>query len=268
MVGLPLLVLPIIIGVATYAFMRHTHPSSPVVVVGQQHELNDQLQAMKSRMADIQAHMTRLDALGEHLAESNNLKSEEFDFRKKPMGGPLGTELSALSDRVQIELRLSELAKEMAQKESQLTALGSVLSEKRTEPSVFLSTMPVQGGTVSSPFGYRTDPFTGKAAFHSGIDFTGGEGSDIYAVAGGVITWAGERTGYGNLVEINHGNGLYTRYAHARSVAVKVGDTVSTGQLVAYMGSTGRSTGPHLHYEVVKDGSAVDPATFLAQLRR
>lgn len=228
----------------------------------------DQMAAVTQRMADIQARMTRLDALGEHLAESNNLKGEEFDFRKKPMGGPLSGELSAVTDRSVFLLKMQELSREIDQKETQLTALGSVLSGRRDQPAVFLSTIPVKNGSVSSTFGYRSDPFSGRVAFHGGVDFTGPEGTDIYAVSAGIVTWAGEKTGYGNMVEINHGGGLYTRYAHARNVVVKVGDMVSAGQLVAYMGSTGRSTGPHLHYEVLRNGEQIDPATFIAQLRK
>jgi murein DD-endopeptidase MepM/ murein hydrolase activator NlpD len=130
--------------------------------------------------------------------------------------------------------------------------------------------MPVRSDAVyiSSNYGYRSDPFTGKTTFHGGIDFAGGTGTKVFAVAPGIVTWAGEKTGYGNMVEIEHGDGMSTRYAHASRVLVKVGDLIAKDQAVVLMGSTGRSTGSHLHYEVLRDGKQVDPATYIAHARR
>jgi len=147
-----------------------------------------------------------------------------------------------------------------------LLALDKVLQSRRQQ--VNLNNMPVRDAYISSNFGYRADPMTGRTAFHGGIDFAGTEGSDVYSVADGVVTYSGQRTGYGNVVEINHGDGLVTRYAHARAVAVKAGDMVSKDQLVAYMGSTGRSTGTHLHYEVLRNGKQIDPTTFIRVAKR
>lgn len=227
------------------------------------------MRALSVRMAELQARLVRLDALGEYLAESADLKSDEFDFTKKPpMGGPLTDEVSVLGDQTSLEMRLDELAEEIDYKEIQLDALGSQLSSRRKAPSAYLANMPVRRGYTTSRYGYRTDPFTGRTAFHAGIDFAGPEGTDVFAVAPGIVTFAGVKTGYGNVVIINHGDGMSTLYAHARNLVVKVGDMVSKDQLIAYMGSTGRSSGPHLHYEVMRNGTQVDPATYIAHVAR
>ena len=122
---------------------------------------------------------------------------------------------------------------------------------------------PVKSGWLSSYFGKRTDPFTGKPANHTGIDFAGKRGDEIVAVADGVVTWSGDRYGYGVMVEINHGNGYSTRYAHNSENRVSVGDEVKKGQVVALMGKTGRATGPNLHFEVLHDGRRVNPVTYI-----
>jgi len=126
----------------------------------------------------------------------------------------------------------------------------------------------VTWGWVSSKYGYRSDPFNGRRAWHAGIDVAGRDGGDIISVAGGVVSFAGDRHGYGNLVEINHGDGLVTRYGHAKSLAVKVGDVVEKGQLIAKMGSTGRSTGPHVHFEVIRNGRTEDPEKYMHRASR
>lgn len=232
-------------------------------------ETRDQIMAMTARLVEMQAQLVRLDALGEHLAESANLSPEEFDFKKKPpMGGPLTEEAGAVGEMPGLMARVEELAVLIEQKEAQLQALESLMSGQRAQPKSYLAHMPVRSGYMSSNYGYRTDPFSGRTAFHGGIDFAGPQGTHVFAVAPGIVTWAGPKAGYGNLIEVSHGDGMSTRYAHASRVAVKVGELVAKDQLIAYMGSTGRSTGSHLHYEVLRNGKQVDPATYIALARR
>ena len=253
-----------------YVVATHMDKKAAAVVAAPVHgnANDDEVKAMAARMADMQAKLEQLDALGEHIAESQNLKSREFDFQKKPpMGGPLTGELKALGNRPDIKLQLQELSADIDMKEAQWQAMDSVLTGRKQEASSYLANIPVRDGYVSSRFGYRTDPFTGNVAFHSGIDFAGPEGSPVYAVAAGVVTWAGDKTGYGNMIEINHGDGYSTRYAHASTINVRVGDMVSKDQLVGHIGSTGRSTGPHLHYEVLVDGHQIDPAMYIASAK-
>lgn len=263
-----LLGLSAVVGAAGYWVSSHVFGNETSTQLSRIDDLKqEELRAMSARMADIQARMMRIDALGAHLAEGAKLKGEEFDFsRKPPMGGP-EEPLSMSLDGEQVERRIGSLSEEMLVREAQLMALESVLQD-RQQQQVNLNNMPVRDGYMTSSFGYRSDPFTGRTAFHGGIDFAGSEGSDVFAVAEGVVVHAGPRAGYGNLVEINHGDGLVTRYAHARSVAVRVGDVVTKDQLVAYMGSTGRSTGTHLHYEVLRNGKQIDPASFIRVAKR
>ncbi|MDF3030859.1 MAG: hypothetical protein K0R03_1417 [Moraxellaceae bacterium] len=244
-------------------------PSATVVPGTETAETRDQIKAMTARLGEMQAQLVRLDALGEHLAETAHLNPEEFDFKKKPpMGGPLLDAEPAHGEIPGLMARVQELAAQIEQKEAQLQALESLLSGQRTQPKSYLAHMPVRSGYMSSNYGYRTDPFTGRAAFHGGIDFAGPQGTHVFAVAPGIVTWAGPKSGYGNLVEVSHGDGMSTRYAHASRVMVKVGELVAKDQLVALMGSTGRSTGSHLHYEVLRNGKQVDPETYIALARK
>lgn len=255
------------VGVVGYAVGAKTaHPQPKVVVtvpVKSTEDSEQQLKAMNERMAELQARLLQLDALGQHVAESAKLNNKEFDFGKGPTGGPLLDDLSLLADRPNIELRLQELTQQVDHKEAQLQALDRLLAGKKQQENHYLANLPVRYGSITSTYGYRTDPFTGHAAFHSGIDFAGPEGTDIYAVAAGVVSYAGEKTGYGNAVEITHGNGYVTRYGHASRIWVKAGDRIAKDQLIAAIGSTGRSTGPHLHYEVLLNGHQIDPASYI-----
>ena len=162
---------------------------------------------------------------------------------------------------------LNELSAQLDDRTKQLQVLESMMMNHNLQKEVKPTGRPVTRGWLSSYFGRRTDPFTGRWAFHSGIDFAGKMDSDIIAVAAGVVTYSGPRNGYGNLVQINHGNGYSTRYGHCDHILVKVGTTVKKGEVIAKMGTTGRSTGPHVHFEVLKNGHAIDPKRFIQASR-
>ena len=158
---------------------------------------------------------------------------------------------------------LEELDSEMGDRQQKLSVLETLLMNRSLRQRVMPSGRPVTSGWLSSKFGTRADPITGKQEYHKGVDFAAEEGSDVISVGDGVVTWSGKRSGYGNLVEVSHGNGYTTRYAHNRKLLVGTGDTVKKGQLIASVGSTGRSTGPHVHFEVLHNGKAVDPAKYV-----
>lgn len=227
------------------------------------------MQALTLSLAQLQARMTRLDALGEHLTAMADLEEGEFDFSKSPaVGGPLAGEFSVDYSTADLNAELGLFQARLADREQQLEILESLLSNRKLEEQSWLSGRPVEKGWLSSHYGKRTDPFTGKPAMHNGIDFAGKEGSNVIAVASGVVTWTGSKTGYGEMVEISHGDGYVTRYSHNRENLVKSGDVVRKGESIALMGSTGRSTGAHVHYEVYKHGRSVDPSSYIRRTRR
>lgn len=227
-------------------------------------QAEDQLYALTSRVAELQARIMRLDALGERLVTMEALDSEEFDFSGAPaMGGPEVSELMDLEARPDFLTALDQLASDLERREEQLAVLDKLLSSKRYSEQTMLSGKPVRKGWITSRFGRRIDPFSGRGSRHEGVDFAGKVGADILSVGDGVVTWAGERFGYGLMVEINHGKSYTTRYGHAQHIDVKVGDVVKKGQVIAKMGNTGRSTGTHVHFEVRRDGVALDPARVL-----
>lgn len=229
----------------------------------------DQFHAMTLKLADAEARLVRLDALGEQLVDSAGInKSDEFDFSSEPsVGGPESPDSVAYKQPSYLDA-LDKLSDTLERREQQLTILQKLIAHRHLERETFLAGRPVLHGWLSSRFGPRVDPFTGRVSFHPGMDFASKKGAKIIATGSGVVTWAGPRGGYGNMVQINHGNGISTRYGHAEKVLVKVGDIVHTGQVIALMGSTGRSTGPHVHYEVRKNGRPVNPAPYIARARK
>jgi len=227
------------------------------------------VEALTVSLAQLQARMTRLDALGEHLTAMADLEEGEFDFGQIPaLGGPLAGEFNVEYSTADLYRELGLFRARLADREQQLDILESLLSNRKLEEQSWLSGRPVEKGWISSHYGKRTDPFTGKPAMHNGIDFAGKEGSNVIAVASGVVTWTGSRSGYGQMVEVSHGDGFVTRYSHNRENLVQPGDVVRKGQPVALMGSTGRSTGAHVHYEVYKHGRSVDPSSYVRRTRR
>ena len=224
------------------------------------------LNALAQRMGSLQAQVMRLDALGSRLTNMAGIDAREFNFSRRPgVGGP--AEPIASAAQSDLFLLLDTLDNQVTRQTEQLNALQTVLINNNTRTALTPSGWPVTGGWVSSRFGLRADPFNGRTSMHRGVDIASPLHSSIKAMGDGVVTYAGERRGYGMMVEINHGQGFSTRYAHASEVLVKVGDRVSRGQSVARVGSTGRSTGPHLHFEVLKSRQHIDPATFLQRQR-
>jgi murein DD-endopeptidase MepM/ murein hydrolase activator NlpD len=221
-----------------------------------------ELDALAARLGKMQANVIRLNALGQRLVKVAKLDSKEFNFKNAPSyGGPVESDSVAGID---LDSVMVSLDKQLSSREEQLAVLEEVIMNRQLRSESKPRGRPITKGWTSSYFGKRADPFTGKLAMHKGMDFAGKEGSEIVAVAGGVVTWAGDRYGYGHLVEINHGNGYTTRYGHNAKLLVKVGDSVEKGQVISQMGSTGRSTGPHVHFEVLKNDRQVNPAKFVA----
>ena len=225
----------------------------------------DQINALALRMGELQANVIRLNALGRRVTEVAQLGDGEFDFESPPgLGGPEeGAEGPAYGQVADLVTELDTLDRQLRGQEQQLLALQTLLSHRSVRDRSQPRGRPVQSGWISSYFGRRTDPFTGKAAQHRGMDFAGLRNTEIVAVGAGVVTWSGKRSGFGNLVEINHGNGYVTRYGHNQANLVAVGDYVKPGQAIALMGSSGRSTGPHLHFEVLLNGRAVNPLKYI-----
>jgi murein DD-endopeptidase MepM/ murein hydrolase activator NlpD len=272
--------LPVFLGILTYriqGLMERADGSS--AWVRQEKALNAQqaailqakrhseahLNALARRLGELQAEMLRLNALGSRLTHLAKLDPREFNFSEAPgLGGPERPVAVVTSAPNTLEA-LDRISRQLETQREKLTALESVLLDKELSTRITPSGWPVDGGWVSSGFGLRADPFTGHQSHHEGVDIASRLGSPILAMGDGVITWSGEKQGYGSLVEVTHESGLISRYAHTRANLVKVGDRVSKGQAIALVGSTGRSTGPHLHFEVVRNGVAVNPARYLHQ---
>ena len=219
------------------------------------------LDALAAHIGQMQANVTRLNALGQRLVVVSKLDSDEFDFEHKPAyGGPHEPDAGTA---INLDTVLADLNEQLQSREQQLSLLEDVIMRSELKKEARPAGRPIEKGWISSYYGKRTGPFSGKIEMHKGMDFAGKKGSNVKAVASGVVTWSGERYGYGNLVEINHGNGYVTRYGHNDKILVKLGDSVERGQTISKMGSTGRSTGPHVHFEVLLNDRQVDPIRFV-----
>ena len=222
------------------------------------------LDAMATKLSLLQGQVMRLDALGSRLASMANIKDLQFGVDNPPgMGGPEPPTQQTMNIP-DFLTTLDQLGSEIQDRSEKLFAIESMLINRKLQEQTLPTGSPVRGGYISSLFGWRSDPITGKREFHEGLDFAGKPGTPISAVAAGIVTWSGPRYGYGNLVEINHGGGVITRYAHNSKNLVAVGDKVEKGEVIAVMGSTGRSTGTHVHFEMIKNGKPVNPNTVIA----
>lgn len=244
--------------------MRRELVEQEARVADLQREFDSRLAALASRAGELDARAARLDALGARLAKMAGLDAQEFDFTAPPgVGGPAPKGDDGAPDAEAIGAALGRLLQRLDRQEGRLAALQSLLLSRQLHQAAMPSGRPVRSGWLSSPFGNRLDPINGHREFHRGVDFAGRKGSEVVAVAPGVVVWSGRRSGYGQMVEIAHGNGYVTRYAHNARNLVKVAQRVEKGQTIALMGSSGRSTGPHVHFEVLHNGRAVNPARYI-----
>ena len=228
-----------------------------------QRDVDDQIAVLAKRVGQMQAQLLRLDALGKHLTDVGKLNRGEFDFDNPPaVGGP---ETGAGEGPVvpALDSMLDSMNAQIDDRRRQLMALQNLILTRELAQQIVPGGRPVESGYISSLYGQRTDPFDGNQATHSGIDFAGAPGSRVLAVADGIVSHSGPDGGYGRLIEITHGNGYITRYAHNAKLLVVPGQTVKRGDVIALMGSTGRSTGTHLHFEVLRDGRSVNPLSFV-----
>ncbi|RUO49183.1 M23 family metallopeptidase [Pseudidiomarina donghaiensis] len=231
-------------------------------------ETEKKLTAMTIYLGEMQSQLRRLDALGQRLASVADLDNGEFAFTESQgdiMGGPEASILDAprVDGRDVIE-QIENMMGQLSDKQKQLALLESVMMSHHISAESYIAGRPIESGWLSSQYGIRKDPFNGQPAMHKGLDFASlEEGAGVFATGAGVVTWAGERSGYGKLIEIDHGGGLKTRYGHSKELLVKEGDVVTRGQRIALIGSTGRSTGPHVHYEVLRNNRQIDPYKFV-----
>lgn len=227
-------------------------------------ETRDNLNALATKVGELQARILRLDAFGERLAKAVGIKPTEFRFDEKPgQGGPspmAGRDLTV----AEFQQMLTEMSRILDDRSDKLGVLDSFLMDDRLARKTVPTTMPVSMSYFSSTYGYRLDPITGRNSFHTGVDLIAPTGTPVVAAAGGVVATVAYVAEYGNIVEIDHDNGLTTRYAHLSRSQVKVGDVVMKGQAIAQVGMTGRTTGPHLHFEVREKGIPLNPNKFLS----
>jgi murein DD-endopeptidase MepM/ murein hydrolase activator NlpD len=220
------------------------------------------LDVLGQRVGRLQAQVSRINAVGMRIAEDSGLDFASFQFdQDPPVGG--ASEPERETEQADIQDAIELIESELALRESEISAMDFLLSRRNLEAKQTPTGWPVKGGWVSSKFGKRLHPVTGGHHFHKGVDIPGQRGADILSVADGVVTRSENKGNYGWLVEVDHGDGYKTLYAHNKANTVKVGDTVSQGQPIAKLGSTGRSTGPHLHFEVSRNGKVVNPIRYL-----
>jgi murein DD-endopeptidase MepM/ murein hydrolase activator NlpD len=226
--------------------------------------VQNDIDSMSLQIGKLVAHSTRLNALGDRLTAVADINQEEFNLTEEPGVGGSGLDLTGEVNTPQsLYENLFNLEDTFSQQQENLNILAQLLNEQTLEQNATPHVMPLKQGWISSYYGKRIDPFTGQQANHPGMDYSGSYHSEIVAAADGVVVWAGKRSTYGNMVEIDHGNGFVTRYAHAQEIHVELGQKVTAGETIAIMGKTGRATSEHLHFEVIKNGHKVNPLPFV-----
>ena len=226
-----------------------------------QQNAQQQLFVLKVKSGELQAKVEQLDMMSKQLASIAGIPEQEFENVSSEFFA--GDFIDSTDDLALLLTDINELTATVSQKEFQLKLLESAVTRHHIEKDSVVSGLPIAQGWLSSYYGMRLDPFTKQPTMHRGMDFAGKLGSDVIATGSGVITWADQRFGYGRMIEIDHGNGIVTRYGHNQKLLVKSGDLVAKGQVIAKMGSSGRSTGPHVHYEVLRRGSQVNPLSYV-----
>ncbi len=268
-------------------FSQHQNPNNQAVIefINQQkfliHSLERDIQTQKDntilKLAKIKNKLISLDNLSTKLMKQANFKTSDFNFKHLDMAielnkdrefiSKLSKDYTLVNKENNLDQQLSLLLLELNDKLQQLDVIAALYNDERYVKQVTPRGKPAERGWVSSYYGKRKDPFSGKSSFHKGIDVAAKADSNIIATATGIVSWSGKRSGYGNLVELTHGNGLVTRYGHCKSLLVKIGDKVSQGDAIATIGSTGRSTGPHVHYEVIKNNVKINPIRYVRKRR-
>lgn len=281
MAGLVIVVLPIILGLASYTVIAKIDrslnpfidPDYRVAVetrVGEQEQeivktreyVRQHMDVLGRRIGSLQAQVSRINAVELRIADVSGIDLQDFDFdQDPPIGG--SAEDEADSEQIDIENAIVAIERELSLRESEIAAMDFLLSRKNLESKQTPAGWPVNGGWISSNFGSRMHPMTGKKQFHQGVDIPGKLGTEVLAVADGVVTRATNSGNYGWVVEIDHGDNYTTLYSHNRKNLVSEGETVVKGQAIAEVGSTGRSTGPHVHFEVLKNNRNINPVKFL-----
>lgn len=229
--------------------------------------MRDNLATMARKLGEMQAQLMRLDALGERVSRMSGIRPEEFNFKELPPRGGADTGNGRVPSLDELSREMDRVSKGVGARADYMDVIESELLAAQVRRALLPQNTPVTEGFIGSGYGMRADPFTGALAMHAGLDFAAPPGTPIYAAAGGVVQSAEFQAHYGNTVVVDHGNGLSTLYAHASRMLVKAGDIVKKGQRIADVGTTGRSTGPHLHFEVHVNGQPQNPARFLAQGR-
>ncbi len=230
----------------------------------------ENINALTNTLANLQAHIIRLDTLGTRLTDVAKLDKKDFNFNFEPaVGGPVepGEVIQDIRYRDFVK-RLDKISKDIDNRSKQLDILEKILISEHFQSVTTPTGKPVTEGRISSYYGIRKDPFTGKKRMHKGMDVASKSGAPVIATADGIVTKVEKKPGYGKMLEIDHGYGISTRYGHNKSMSVKVGDIVKQGQVIASMGSTGRSTGPHVHYEVLRNGKQVNPRKYIVTAKR
>lgn len=230
-------------------------------------QVQRELSAMTIKMGELQGQLMRLEAFGQRLVATTDMAEDEFLFSEPlPLGGPesnvnqwpVVTEHNLLNE-------LDQMLAQLNDRQKQLNLLESVMVNHHIEDARFIAGRPLSSGWLASQYGIRRDPFNGNPTMHRGIDYAAPVGTPVTVTGAGIVTFAGRRSGFGNMVEVDHGVGLRTRYAHLHNYAVAVGDVVTRGEVIGQVGQTGRATGPHVHYEVLQNGRHLNPVEYVTR---